>query len=452
MSDFARQPRSGMRWARGLLAAFGIAAALAAGPAAAAAYFVAPEGAAPAAGADGSAAAPWPSVEAAFRAGKLQGGDKLLLEPGNYGGLRVAKQKFDPPLTITSAPGGRAHADRIAVRDSSGLVFSDLDVWPQQPRQDGAASKTDVVVMADQQSAQIRFERLDIRSGPEAENYYNWTAQDWLTTWRIRGVSLDGPDQALIDSTLTAISNGIEARSARAQIIGNEVRGFSKDGMRGFGKGSVFRGNTVRDCIKVDGNHDDGFQSWTTTPGNHEPATIEGIVLEGNTILEWTGPKNHPLRGTLQGISMFNGPYVDMVIRNNVIAVTAPHGIALYGGRNGKIINNTVVNIDGKAGKAPWIMLKSSKGAPSQNNLVANNAAMKLQLGPPEGLSRASTHNVVLKYLPQVFPGSARLDFRPARGSYLVDAADPALAPRTDILGTARPQGAGPDIGAYELR
>lgn len=382
----------------------------------------------------------WRSITAALNSGQLAGGDRLLLEAGDYGALQITGQTFDPPLTIASVPGGRAHLDRIQVKNSSGITVSDLNVWPLTARQKGVAVQTDA------RSSQIRFERLDIRSGPEALNYLDWTAEDWLTTWRFGGVQLKGPDMALIDSSLTGVSNAISSSGARGQVIGNEVHGFSKDGMRGFGTGTLFQGNTVRDCVKVDGNHDDGFQSWAAH--GDAPSEITAITLDGNTIIEWTGPPGHPLRCRLQGISLFNGPYRDWVIQNNLVVIRSPHGITIFDGINMRVLNNTVVNIDGNSNKAPWIMQKRKKTTGQAPNIFANNLATALKLGK----NARNNRNLAVRNTYMDFENPAEFDFRPRAGGRLIDTADPAFAPSHDLTGTARSVGAGPDMGAYERR
>lgn len=43
-------------------------------------------------------------------------------------------------------------------------------------------------------------------------------------------------------------------------------------------------------------------------------------------------------------------------------------------------------------------------------------------------------------------------DFTLLAGSPAVDSAGPELTPKTDLVGTARPQGAGADRGAFEWK
>jgi hypothetical protein len=57
---------------------------------------------------------------------------------------------------------------------------------------------------------------------------------------------------------------------------------------------------------------------------------------------------------------------------------------------------------------------------------------------------------LIVDDLMTIFQDPASHDFRLRQGSPAVDAGTEALAPKIDIIGTARPQGDAFDIGAYE--
>ena len=417
-----RDPRRGLR--RVALAALLV---LAGGAALARDYAIGPDG-------------DWPGVAQALASERLAGGDRLLLAPGDHGALRIEGARFDPPLTIAAQQEG-AHVDRIVVRNSAGLVIRGLQVWPRSPLGKNAA-----VLMTHPNSAHIEFEDLDIRSRQDAQNYLDWSAEDWTGPRSVRGVRLRGPDNVLRHSVLTGVSNGISAEGPRAQVIGNEVRGFSRDGLRGLSSGSLFRRNTVRDCVDVDDNHDDGFQAWVAKPGRWGPSELRDVTLDGNTILEWTGPADHPLRCRLQGIALFDPPFENWTIINNLVVVSAYHGIALYGGIDSRVINNTVISATGAQRNAPWIRQQATERAAPRNTVFANNVAAAFRLGDME--PNPLEHNVVSAMPFRDFENPAAFDFRPRADSRLLGAADPDLAPPNDLTGRPRP--GAPAIGALE--
>ena len=417
-----RDPRRGLR--RIALAALLV---LAGGAALARDYAIGPDG-------------DWPGVAQALASERLAGGDRLLLAPGDHGALRIEGARFDPPLTIAAQQEG-AHVDRIVVKNSAGLVIRGLQVWPRTPQ-----AREINLVETDGQSPGIRFEDMDIRGGPRAQDYLSWAREDWTDTWALRGVRLRGADNTLRDSTVTAVTNGIITDGARAQVIGNEVRGFSRDGLRGLSSGSLFRRNTVRDCVDVDGNHDDGFQAWVARPGRFGPSELHDVTLDGNTILEWTGPADHPLRCRLQGIALFDGPFENWTIINNLVVVSAYHGIALYGGIDSRVINNTVISSTGAERNAPWIRQQATKRAAPRNTVFANNVATAFRLGDAEPTPLAQ--NVVSAMPSRDFENPAAFDFRPRADSRLLGAADPDLAPPHDLTGRPRPDP--PALGALE--
>ncbi len=427
-----------MSWIARLLTAAALSALLAAAPALARDHWVSARDGAPGGGAaDGSAAAPWPDVAAALAA--AEGGDRILLAPGAHGALSVGGHAFAPPVTITSAPGGRAHLDEIAIGDAAGLVIRDLDVWPASD-----ARPKPAVVTVWSPARDIVLDGLDIRSTEGALDYYSW---DW-PTWKahaVKGVQIEGQDITLSNSTVTGGATALGLKGARARITGNDIRGFSKDGIRVFGAGTVIAGNTIRDCVDVSGNHDDGIQSWARR-GN-APDEIVDVTIEANRILEWTGPSDHPLRCKLQGIGLFNGPYRNWTIRNNLIVVRPAHGIALGTVMESRVVNNTVVNSEGQTGRKPWI--QATPGTLENGTVVANNVANGYRLMGSLGAD-VRRANVEVRYPFRMFADPARGDYRPGADSPLLDNADPAVSPAADIEGTARPQGGGPDHGALE--
>ncbi len=388
----------------------------------------------------------WPSLAALLEGGAVAGGDRILLAPGSHGVLTVTNRRFDPPLEIRSRdPQDRAHTAAIRLRNAHGVSIAGLDVWPSGPDADPG-----VMVAVVQDSSGNVLDDLDIRGRADApETYFDWTREDWLTAWRVKGVDMKGPDNALTGSRVTGTSFAITSSGPRARVAGNRVAGFSGDALRGLGDGSVFEGNRVQDCFKVDGNHDDGFQAWAPRDGS---GPLSDLTLSGNIIREWTGPADHPLRCRLQGIGLFDGPYANFTIVNNVIAVTAYHGISVYGGQGTRILHNTVVNGDAMTEKHPWIMLSDHKdGTPARDNVMKSNVAMSYSLRTelPQDAPRAG--NATIRYPARELRDVPGGDFRPRADSGLVGAVRGPVQVPVDLEGTPRPVGAAADLGAYEL-
>ncbi|WP_167766886.1 right-handed parallel beta-helix repeat-containing protein [Jannaschia formosa] len=401
-------------------------------------HFVAPPGAVPAEAGDGSRARPWATIEDGFRI--AEPGDRLILLPGEYGPIDLARRTFQGrPLTIVPETPGTVHATRLSLDKVSNVVIRGLQLWRLE--------RGDHVRLVDTYpgSASVRFERLDLRGGPDAHDYMNWTRADWADGgWRASGITLRGDDNALIASELTGVAFGVTTWGARAEIRGNVIRGFSADAMRGLGEDNVFIGNRAIDAVRIDGNHDDGFQSWATAPGPDGRPWQNGLRVEDNVIVEWTGRPDHPLRGKLQGIGLFDGMYRDLVIRNNLVIVSQYHGIAVYGAQNAVVANNTVLGPGGGPADRPWITVRAHKdGTDPGGNNVANNVATTYK-----GVPDAQRRNVVAQYPARLFRDILAGDFRPKPGSGLIDTADPDFAPSHDITGIAR--GSTPDFGAFE--
>jgi parallel beta-helix repeat protein len=188
------------------------------------------------------------------------------------------------------------------------------------------------------------------------------------------------------------------------------------------------------------------MQSWVTNG-----SSVKDLTIEGNAIIEWSNPTKSRLRCQLQGIGFFDGFYDNLVIRNNVISVTAYHGISVYGARNAEVINNTVVNGKGSASTYPWIgVFKHKNGSPSKDVMVANNLAMGYHGKTNVTNRRTYTANSTITYPAKVFTDVTKFNYLPKVGSGFIDNGATTVAPKVDIRSYKRPAGKGPDRGAYE--
>lgn len=394
----------------------------------------------------GTVSAPFQSLSEAFASSTIAPGDRLILQTGEYGSVTINNAQFSAPVQVVAAPDAQAHFDEIEIKNSSNLKLSGLQVWPRNP----TPSEGSLVRTAGNASY-ISFDNMDIRSDVDAPNYRRWPLSKWHAVKR-RGVLLRGAHNAIRNSQVTGAYIGISGNGDHAVISGNKVSGFSGDALRALGDFSQVSGNYVQDCIKINKNHDDGFQSWSRGPnGKTGRGTVRSLTIKSNIILEWNGTAPHPLRCSLQGIGLFDGMFNDLTIENNIVSVSAYHGISVGGAVDSFIVNNTVVNASGLAAKQPWISVAAHKnGTPPQRVIVANNAAMRFRL--PPRIAATASRNVTISGPRRFFADPLGNDFRPRPGADLIGRANARYAPQTDIMGTPRPQGSGPDIGAIESR
>jgi len=393
-----------------------------------------------------SASQTYRSFDALVQSKKLTGGDRVFFLDGYHGPLVVRGLKFASPVLIAAMPGQVAHVDGISVRASAKIIFQGLKVWPTAA-QPGPSPL--VRSMAD--SSDLVFQNLDVRSVANAANYVGWTVTDWKNNKR-DAFLIDGARQSVIGNRATGIFNGVQITGPGSYAESNIVDGFSGDGLRALGNDSIVRRNKVQNCHQTSASHLDGFQSWSRgSDGKPGTGTVRNLTIEDNKIFEWVSPQVSPLRCQLQGISMFDGMFDGVIVRNNVVATSRYHGITINGALNSKIVNNTVVNITGQKTNYPWIMLSPHKnGTPSKNVDVANNLAMDIRVKPNPSLGHTVLNNVIPGSIFNDFTAPGNQDYTLKSGSSAIDQGNAAYAPKDDLTGAARPKGKAPDAGAYE--
>ena len=401
---------------------------------------------------DGSSANPWRSLNQALDDDSLEPGDTILLRSGDYGGLWINDRRNEAIITVAADKDHVPRFTNIRITASSNWHLRGLSVSPAF----APSSVRGTMIKIDSNTDAITIEDSIVMSAPDSSS---WTADDWNAK-ASHGIRAEGTRITLRGNRLKNVNYGITMLGSHSLVENNLIENFSGDGMRGLGNHTTFRSNTVKNCYKVNDNHDDGFQSWSVG-ADGKPATGEvvGVVLSGNRIINYEDP-NQPFRCKLQGIGMFGGTYVDWVIENNVVIVDNWHGITVMGARNVRVVNNTVIDPNKTKPGPPWITITAHRnGTPPQNSFLINNIAPSFNArGFNKGRFRTSRKGVTSRNNIRVFgPGvyfqdPEHGDLRLKPGSRPVDAGTPEMAPATDIEGNPRPRGKAVDVGAYELQ
>lgn len=393
----------------------------------------------------GTADAPWSTLEAVFGSSRnFTAGDELVLRNGDHGYPTIKGIIADGSVTVKAQPGHTPHLGSLIFRNATGWHISGLTISPEglpAPKRKPAAL---VAIGADCGAITVRDCTLF-----SAANISDWKESDWLEK-SITGITSAAPDVVIAGNTLRNVRFGIliSPTGVRSIVSRNTIENFMSDGLRGLADFSVFEGNNVRNCFAIDGNHDDGFQSYSGGSGGVKvgQGVVRGVVLRGNTFISYTDPAQ-PFKAAMQGIGCFDGMFEDWVIENNVVVTDMWHGIALYGAVNCRIVNNTVVkNPINAAARTPWIQISPHKHKqPSTGNLVRNNFTPTLNADPGVG---TIDHNLVTTDYTTHFVDYPHFDLHLKSTSAAIDQGDPKGAPIVDRR--QRPRSRLPDIGAYE--
>lgn len=391
----------------------------------------------------GDKANPWDTLENVFSKRKaIAAGDTLFLLTG-YHGAPIVRGNNSDAVVITSFENHQPSCSNITFSGASKWHVENLTISPETS---GTYSKTTLVKINSNASDIVVVNCF----GYSVLDNSAWTASDWSQN-SSTGVSIEGDNNTVRDCHFLNVKHGILAEnSAEHNLIDhNVVENFAADGMRGIGSYNTFQYNTVKNCYDVDDNHDDGFQSYSYSSAGVGKTTVYGIVLRGNTIINYTDP-NQKFRGALQGIGCFDGMYEDWIIENNVVIVDHWHGISLYGARNCKIVNNTVIDPNTSDPGPPWIKITAHKdGTKSTENVIVNNLTTSMSNDADIG-QVLYNWTISISSFDSYFTDYTQGDLSLKEGARPIDRGTAEYAATTDIVGTPRPQGDGYDMGAYE--
>jgi hypothetical protein len=401
----------------------------------------------------------------------VKGGDRLLLRSGYHGYVGLNSFVFKEWLTIAAQDGQTPVLSRFRLEGAFEKIhLKNLTIRKDSYQGAGNYWEADAinhnsdacVYLASDgfwgEGSRVKLNGLTVRTSDDVSG---WTAADWVQK-SAAGISLRSVKNVeVVDCRIENISFGlnIEYFSDNTVAVRNTIRNYSGDGCRLISNNVLLAYNTITDCFKVDDNHDDAIQSYSRGADN-SPGTgvLYNNVIRGNLIVGTTDFSN-PLAGSPQGIGCFDGFFDGWIVENNVVVVDHYHGISFYGMRNGKILNNTVIDQNDGNDTSPWILVTDHKdGTPSQNCTIANNIVFRSVSVSGTGVQERN--NLVIgqgnyAQLYDLFIHPDDFDFRPLTGALtlekIIDRGELFPGMMSSVIdrnGVAR-TGA-PDLGAYE--
>lgn len=381
----------------------------------------------------------------------VKAGDTLMLYGGLHGDIFIENYINPSFITVKAMSNQTPVIRKCHLRGAKNWRFEGLS-FSSEPYgaylNDGTYANDRLIFLESHNwhgpVSDIEIKNCNIYSATKA-----WTtAKDWINK-ASHGIRVHANHVLLQNNTFKNVDFGIMLRGDYNRIIGNSVINFAGDGMTIQGSNNLIESNLIKNCYKVDDNHDDGIQSYALGG-----MAVDNNIIRGNTILNYDDPKQ-PLLGPLQGIGCFDGPFRNWIVENNVVIVDHWHGIAFFGGINCEIRNNTVLDPTPSSTSGPsWITIdeKESNGVRSSNCVVKNNIVNHLKI-----ISKTNTttdNNLLItttKEYVRNFADYANYDFHLMQTSPAIDRGDITCFSAFDMDGKARPQGTAPDIGAYEF-
>ncbi len=383
----------------------------------------------------------------------VQAGDTIWLRSGVYGTLTIQGAYNYAPITIAAEAGNEPRFSTVVVQAAQNWILRDLTVSPSFTEPYRGGGTTTIVAVNNHgylgPTYDITIDGFEIYSVPDE---IVWPLETDWETQAANAIAATGARVAVRNCRIRNVRGGIMMSARGSRVEDNSIDGFCGDGMNGNGDDGVFEYNLVKNLRRVNENHADAFQSWSNgAKDSARPGVVTNMVVRGNVLIAYDA-RRLPFTDVFQGIGCFGGAFAGWIVENNVVITNTPHGIAFYGARNVRIVNNTVVDLDPTDVLTPWILVAARpNGEPSMNCVVRNNLTSYLNMtaNAPNGI--VVDHNIVLpKDAAGYFVDLAHRNVHLAAGSPAIDEGSATLAPAFDADEAPRPTGAAIDVGAYE--
>lgn len=394
------------------------------------------------AGADGSQAKPWNSLQAVWGTktngvfgpapgynrpllssvtegvgggtGPIHPGDTILVMNGNYGSVGIGD--FDNEVTNSDWVTVKAHPGQMPVVQSLNITRTNKTIFDGLKVQSTAPVNGGYLVAVSDQGASypttdIVLRNLDVSSMDHPASI-GLSQQTLSTDFAIGMASLGSAGNgtngvpyttcvSFVNNKIHDVKQGLIVASNSSLVTGNEISYFGDDGLDYAGIGIAITHNYEHDVFSLnDGNHQDAMQGQVGALASGVAYNKYGnILIDSNIVIRQTDP-NLQYPSYLQGIDAFDEDWTTFTVTNNVVVTSSCYGFVFGSIHNALIADNTAVN-DGQvvsSGCAPQINIQNTthEGLPSTNVQVSNNTASQyfLYTTPTNGV--ISDHTIII--------------------------------------------------------
>lgn len=259
------------------------------------------------------------------------GGETILLNPGNYGDVKVINYKPASQVTIKSATATEAVLKSLTVQFADNFTFSDLEI--ARPIASGVSQDSTAVYI--QGATHIDLVNSFIHGSLNGNSWDD-----------AKGIRVTGSNDIQIDNNvITEFKLGISLEKSNAAAISNNTVYELREGINLFDVDHALVDHNLIHTIKPNttlGDHADAIQVFTGT----SYAASTDLTISNNAILQGAG-------GYAQGIYVQSErqssgiKHSNILIENNLYSGVSQHGITLNGVYGGVVTKNTVVAAPG---------------------------------------------------------------------------------------------------------
>ncbi len=281
----------------------------------------------------------WSTLQAVFEAHKsFQAGDTIFLMPGNHGKPYLFGRNSNYVVVIPTGS-DTAMVESIKFSSASYWKIEGLHISSELPEGNDVYDMI-FLVQTSSNSDHILFEDCDVYSNADTKN---WNRTDWFNRTS-SGFMIKSSESGLYNNHIRNINFALVVEGQHTIIKGNTIENFVGDAIRGLASYCRYENNFVKNCYDVTGyspsdegpgNHDDGFQSYTSAVGGVEE-TVRDVVLRNNIIISYTDT-NQIEKSMMQGIGCFDGYFYNWTIENNLVVSDVWNGISFLGVDKSKI-------------------------------------------------------------------------------------------------------------------